>query len=547
MIVPTVSELCSVTQATVSGELPKRAPREQRDELKEQFRQYDIRGVVSPELLEPNESAPSEEVSQADFQWTNRAELSLTLAYAVGCAYGAELLSRHAHDKERLNIAIAYDARLSGPSLCRALELGLRRMGLNVIRLGLVPTPVVYFATYAMSPEQSADDQRHTGEFPPCHGGIAVTGSHNPSAWNGFKMSFGHQSVYGDDLQLIARRVLEGDYTVEGSAPSLRETDAIDLEIRERYLDALLDRLLLEDRARLRELKVVIDAGHGASGPLAKRFFERCGVQLRSLYGEPDGRFPAHHPDPTVEANLDDLKREVRAWEADLGVAFDGDGDRIGVVDREGVVLWGDQLLLLFAERILIERPGSMIIGEVKCSEVLYEGIRQAGGTPEMWRVGHSLIKARMKECGAPLAGEMSGHLFFADRFYGFDDAIYVAGRLLERLIEPDFDLSMWRRGLPESFNTPELRVYCADVDKVTVINRFSEAFSPRYPVVSIDGVRVRFGEGWALVRASNTQPVLVMRFEANSSEKLAEYRALVEGWLRSNAPEVSFGLDPNH
>lgn len=545
MIDPMSANVSAMTLDVVNTDLPSPAPRGVLGELREQFRQYDIRGVVSPDLLRHRIKQGDILTSETrHLEWPERAELSLSLAYAVGCAYGAEILEKHVSKTKKLNIAIAYDARLSGPALCEALERGLRRMGLNVIKLGLVPTPVVYFATYEFSDEKE-DETVHNGII--CHGGIAVTGSHNPSSWNGFKMSFGHDSVYGDALQKLAHRVLEGDYSVHGVVPQAQETSAIVLDLSEHYLESVLDRLCLDDLSRLKELKVVIDAGHGASGPLAERFFKRCGVELRSLYCEPNGLFPAHHPDPTVEKNLDDLKRAVTEWGADLGLAFDGDGDRLGVVDRKGVVLWGDQLLLLFAERILAESPGSRIIGEVKCSEILYDGVRRAGGIAEMWKVGHSLIKSRMKETGAPLAGEMSGHLFFADRFYGFDDAIYAGGRLLERLIETEFDLSDWREALPLTYNTPELRVYCPDEYKNTVIDRFSEDFSKRFPLETIDGVRVKFSEGWGLVRSSNTQPVLVMRFEANSPDELASYRDQVETWLKEEAPEVSFELDPNH
>ena len=515
----------SVSEVDQSLPLPEAPPVALRAALGRLFRQYDIRGVVEEELETHRES------------WGERAELTPHLAYAIGCAYAAELIqAREAGEieAEALWVAIGYDARLSGPSLIAALERGLRRSGVNVFRLGLVPTPVVYFATHELAQEAQG-----------CHGGIMVTGSHNPSQWNGFKMSLGSHSLYGERLQLLARRVVEGDYSSLSEDRSAL-TSAQDLDLSARYIDALKARLTWGDRP-LKELKVVLDAGHGASGQLAERFFTSLGVQVRGLYLEPDGRFPAHHPDPTVEENLTDLKEAVRAWGADVGLGFDGDGDRIGVVDREGEVIWGDQLLLLFAQQILRETPGASIIGEVKCSQALYDGIREAGGVPEMWRVGHSLIKARMRETRSPLAGEMSGHIFFADRFYGYDDAIYAGARLLERLTEPGFDLSQWRRALPPSVTTPELRVWCADEDKASVIARVIEGFSARYEVNSIDGARISFPGGWGLVRASNTQPVLVMRFEAESAERLDEVRSEVERWLQEHAPEVRFDVDPNH
>jgi phosphomannomutase/phosphoglucomutase len=276
-------------------------------------------------------------------------------------------------------------------------------------------------------------------------------------------------------------------------------------------------------------------------------------VDVVPLYCEPDGDFPFHHPDPTVERNLADLKARVLAEGADLGLAFDGDGDRLGVVDGRGRAVWGDQLMVFFARDVLAARPGARVIGEVKCSQSLYDAIEAAGGVPEMWRVGHSLIKARMRETGAPLAGEMSGHIFFADRFFGYDDAAYVGARLLELLSRAPAapaaaaTLSGWVDALPPSFTTPELRVACPDAHKAAVVARFSSSFAARYPVVAIDGARVRFPEGWGLLRASNTQPVLVLRFEARAEGLLAAYRAEVEGWLRAHAPEVDLDVDANH
>lgn len=512
--------------------LPSAPCQENLSLLKTLFRQYDVRGVVSGHSLDLTQ-----------FTWPKEVSLSAPLAYAIGCAYAAEL--RETYNKnEELSVAVAYDARLTGPELTDALEQGLRCLGINVIHLGLVPTPVVYFATYALAPDLLDED----GSPPECicHGGIMVTGSHNPSAWNGFKLSFGRESVYGAQLQRLYHRIAHANYTIKGIDSTAHRTNKWTLDLSDKYLDELHRRVQFSARP-LSDLKVVIDAGHGASGPLAIRFFEGLGVQLKTLYCTPDGHFPAHHPDPTVEENLTDLKEEVLAWGADVGLGFDGDGDRLGVVDGEGAVLWGDQLLLLFAQAILAHTPGEKIIGEVKCSQVLYDGVKEAGGVAEMWQVGHSLIKARMKACSAPLAGEMSGHLFFADRFYGFDDAIYAGARLLERLTELDFNLSTWRENLPEMINTPELRVYCADQDKLSVINRFSAAFAKDYEVNTIDGARVMFDQGWGLVRASNTQPVLVMRFEASSHELLDRYRSKVEEWLKEHTPEVRFDIDPNH
>ena len=498
---------------------PEPAPQEFQATLGDLFRQYDIRGVASLQHREVELGA-----------WPPSAELTPQLAYALGCAYASELHEERADPNEELWVAVGYDARLSGPDLVSALEVGLRRGGVNVIRLGLVPTPIVYFATHVLR-----DTERG------CHGGLMVTGSHNPSQWNGFKLSLGTHSIYGERLQRLAQRIFNADYH-----ETSRVTQSINLDLSDRYIQDLKSRLIWGDRP-LADLKVVIDTGHGASGPIAERFFTALGAQVRGLYLAPDGHFPAHHPDPTIEENLTDLKEAVRAWGADVGLGFDGDGDRLGVVDREGEVIWGDQLLLLFAERILREQPKARIIGEVKCSQILYDGVRAAGGVPEMWRVGHSLIKARMRTTQAPLAGEMSGHIFFADRFFGYDDAIYVGARLLERLTEPHFDLARWRASLPHTVTTPELRVWCADHDKAAVITRVIEHFSSMYEVNDIDGARISFDGGWGLVRASNTQPVLVMRFEADDPKRLSAIRQEVEQWLKEQAPEVRFDLDPNH
>ena len=528
-----------VQQGIVNLHLPTTVLDKQHTVLKSLFRQYDIRGVVAVDLsYEPD--------TLHHLEWVEKVLLNPSLAYALGCAYGAELLERlgtkHLTDSERIRVTVGYDARLSGPTLSQALELGLRRMGLDVLSLGLVPTPVIYFSTHEYKVTYDSEDKQRLKVY----GGLMVTGSHNPSAWNGFKLSFGSDSIYGETLQKLYSRIIHADYTVNGVNinPSLTSKYSLDLSVS--YLKALHTRLHF-NQPNLSRLKVVLDAGHGASGPLAVRFFKSLGVQFEALYCEPDGQFPAHHPDPTVESNLEDLKAKVQEWQADIGLGFDGDGDRLGVVDREGHVIWGDQLLLLFAQAILKEQPKAMIIGEVKCSQVLYDGVEAAGGIAEMWKVGHSLIKTRMKEAQAPLAGEMSGHLFFADRFYGFDDALYAAARLIERLSEANFDLSLWRKSLPQMMNTPELRVYCADEYKQNVITRFAQAFTQRYAINAIDGVRVQFDQGWGLVRASNTQPVLVMRFEANTTAQLKAYRDEVEKWLQKNAPEVHFDLDPNH
>lgn len=508
--------------STITQALPDVPPLDQHQELSFLFRQYDIRGRIQEEGTQGHNID----------EWPASPELSPRLAFALGCAIGAEL-HRAPSPPQEWHFAIGYDSRLSGPSLAHAVELGLRRMNVHVIHLGLVPTPVVYFATHHLPKEGL-----------PCHGGVMITGSHNPKGWNGFKINLGENSIYGERLQEIALRILKADYQSFAGQPL--PTRSLHIDLSAVYLREMKARLTLP-ASRARSLKVILDSGHGAAGPLATRLFTELGFQVSCLYEEPDGRFPAHHPDPTIESNLENLKEEVLRTRADIGIGFDGDGDRIGVIDRQGEVIWGDLLLLLLAEPILQKTPGVRIIGEVKCSQLLFDGIQERGGIPEMWRVGHSLIKARMRETDAPIAGEMSGHIFFADRFYGYDDAIYVAGRVLERLCAPYFDLNAWRTQLPTVVNTPEIKVWCADKDKTTVIQRVQEYFRLHYPVSDVDGARVQFEGGWALVRASNTQPVLVMRYEARDELQLQKIRAEVEAWIKAHAPEVRFDVDPNH
>ncbi len=289
-----------------------------------------------------------------------------------------------------------------------------------------------------------------------------------------------------------------------------------------------------------RRLKVVVDAGNGAAGPVAPRIIEAMGCEMRTLFCEPDGRFPNHHPDPTVEENMQDLIRAVRERGADIGVAFDGDADRVGVVDHTGRILWGDELLILFARDILASRPGAVVVSEVKCSQRLYDDIEAHGGNAIMWKAGHSLLKAKMRETKAALGGEMSGHLFFADRYFGFDDAIYAACRMLEVLARAGRPLAELLADLPPAVNTPEIRVDCPDALKFTIAEKAKERFrKDGYDIIDVDGVRVKFPEGWGLIRASNTQPVLVMRFEASTPARLAEYRAVVERVLDDVKREV--------
>ncbi len=446
-----------------------------------------------------------------------RADEDLTDAFvtALGRAYGTVV--RRAGGKR---VALGRDVRLSGPRVLGAFDAGVRAAGVDVVRLGAVPTPLLYFATHTLDVD----------------GGVVVTGSHNPPNWNGFKLNLGTASMYGDALLALRDLIVAEDF--ESGAGQVSEVD----------IYAPYERWVLGDiRREGRPIKVVIDAGNGTAGLVAGRLYQKLGFDVTELFCTPDGTFPHHHPDPTVEANLADLKAAVAREKAEVGIAFDGDSDRIGCVDHKGRVVWGDQLLLFFARAVLAERPGATIVSEVKCSRVLYDGVAAAGGNAEMWKVGHSLIKARMKETGAVLAGEMSGHIFFADRFFGFDDAIYVGARLLELLAARDEKLADLLDDLPRTVTTPELRVLCPDAAKDDVMTRAAAHFGARYPINDLDGVRVTFPHGWGLLRPSNTQPVLVMRFEADTPGNLAAYRGEVEGWLRDHAPAVDLEADTHH
>ena len=453
------------------------------------FRQYDVRG---------------------------RADADLTDAFVtdLGRAYGTRI--RRAGGRR---VALGRDCRQSGPRIIAAFEAGVRRSGVDVLSLGVVPTPLLYFALHHFDVD----------------GGVVITGSHNPPAWNGFKMCQGQASIYGDDL-LALRAAIEARDFDEGAGASESA------DVYAPYRAYVTDSVGCE-----RPLKVVVDAGNGTGGLVAGDIYRALGHEVIELFCEPDGAFPNHHPDPTVEANLAHLKEAVAAHGADVGIAFDGDADRIGAVDHLGRVAWGDQLLLFFARDVLRAHPGATIVSEVKCSRVLFDGVAAAGGAAEMWKGGHSLIKARMKQTGALLAGEMSGHIFFADRFFGFDDAVYVGARLLELLANGSDRLAEMLDALPETVTTPELRVACPDADKFTVVDRAVAWFGDRYPTNDLDGVRIDFPQGWGLVRPSNTQPVLVMRFEADTAEHLADYRGEVEAWLRAHAPEVDLEADTHH
>jgi phosphomannomutase/phosphoglucomutase len=436
------------------------------------FREYDIRGIADVDL-------PSDGVR------------------VLGQALGT-YMQRKAGRK----VNLGRDVRLSGPRLHAALLEGLIASGCEVTDVGVVPTPLLYYSVYNLKAD----------------GAIMITGSHNPADYNGFKSVCGGAAIFGQTIQEILKMIQAGDL-ISGEG-SVKAADVITP-----YVDEIAAQFHWK-----RRIKVVLDAGNGAAGPAMHRLLERLNCDAVELFFEQDGRFPCHHPDPTVEENLEALKEAVHKEGADLGIAFDGDADRVGAVDEHGHVIWGDYLLLIFAREILTRKPGSTFIGEVKCSQVLYDEIERLGGKAIMYRTGHSLIKAKMKEEHAELAGEMSGHLFFQDRFYGFDDALYSACRLMEIVSNSGKGLSAQLEGLPTMVSTPEMRVDCPDEVKFDVIQRVVDHFkNSKYKVVDVDGVRVIFDHGWGLARASNTQPVLVMRFEAENAELLKQYQAEVE------------------
>jgi phosphomannomutase/phosphoglucomutase len=442
------------------------------------FRQYDIRGVAE-------------------------TDLGSELVEALGKALATHLTE----GSSAPTIIVGRDCRVTSPRLFEALTKGMRACGANIIDLGIVPTPVLYFAAFHLEPE----------------GAVIVTGSHNPGQDNGFKMLRGKTSIYGDEIAKIRDRITSEEFCLEKTIGSIEEQD-----VSEAYLKYLQSTLKLGAKRG----KVVVDAGNGTGGPLATSLYEKLGYEVIPLYCEMDGRFPNHHPDPTVEANLEDLKSAVLEHKADLGIALDGDADRIGAIDSQGRVFWGDQLLILYGRALLLEVPGATIIGEVKCSQSLYDELESAGGNAVMSKVGHSLIKAKMKECGALLAGEMSGHIFFAHRFLGFDDGIYAGARLLEILSNTEESLANLYESLPKMVNTPEIRVECPDEIKFQVVERVTQRLRDRdevKSVIDVDGVRANFGDGWGLVRASNTQPSLVLRCEAESEARLGAIRSVLE------------------
>jgi len=434
------------------------------------FREYDIRGVVPEEL--------------------NR-EMAHELGLAMGTYY---------HDRGARRISVGYDCRLSSPDLSQGLIEGLMECGVQVVDLGMVPTPLLYFSLHHLETD----------------GGVQITGSHNPPEFNGFKICLGKATIHGEEIQEI-RKISESGKFISGKG-TLDKADMNDPYLR--YLEGNIEPGPFKRR-------VVVDAGNGAGGPVAEEIYKRLGFEVVPLFCEPDGRFPNHHPDPTIPENLEAMISKVRDVSADLGIAFDGDADRIGVVDSEGNIIWGDQLMIIFSRDMLSRHAGAKIIGEVKCSKVLYDDIEKHGGRGIMWKAGHSLIKSKMKEEGALLGGEMSGHIFFSERYLGFDDAIYAGARLLEILSRNEKTLKELLADVPKMANTPEIRIDCPDDRKFDIVAELAEEFKKDYEVIDVDGARVLFDGGWGLIRSSNTQPVLVLRFEATDEKRLEEIRQI--------------------
>lgn len=446
------------------------------------FREYDIRGIADRDLTD---------------------EVTEKLGRSI-----ATIMKREACQK----VAVGRDVRLSSLRLRNHLIDGLLAGGLSVVDIGQCPTPYLYFALHRLD----------------VGGGVMITGSHNPADYNGFKVAIGKSTLHGEQIQEIRDIAEKADFT-EG------EGELFFASVAEDYLEYFgesFDNLAGVPR-------VVVDCGNGTASLVAVEAYERIGADVIPLFCEVDGTFPNHHPDPTVEEYLQDLIAKVEAENADLGIAFDGDADRIGVVDASGRIIWGDELLILYSREILRERPGATIVAEVKCSMNLYDDIKAKGGRAIMWKAGHSLIKAKMAEESAVLAGEMSGHMFFADRYFGFDDAIYAGARLLEVCARTGQSPAQLLADLPRLENTPEIRVETPDKHKFEIVKRAQEFFSQNYEAVTVDGVRVIFDDGWGLVRASNTQPALVLRFEANSKERLQEIRELMESKLNEIRSEV--------
>ncbi len=451
------------------------------------FREYDIRGIVGKDLT---------------------PETVRNIGQAIGT---------YIKRQGGKSLVVGHDVRSSSVEFREILSLALNSTGCNVVDIGMVPTPVSYFALHHLKAD----------------GGVMITGSHNPPEFNGFKISLGQHSLYGKKIQELKGLIDSNDF--EKGYGKIDQTNVL-----EPYMEHICSIINVS-----RKVKVVVDGGNGCFGITGPQLLKKLGQEPIEIFCEPDGTFPNHHPDPTVEKNLTGLIDKVRSENAELGIGFDGDADRIGVVDEKGNILWGDQLLTIFARDILSRNPGATIVGEVKCSQNLYQDIEKHGGVPVMAPAGHSLIKKKMKETNALLAGEMSGHVCFSDNYFGFDDAIFAAGRVLQIVAQSSMKVSEMLADLPETAYTPEIRIDCPDDKKFEIVRELTETFRSQYEVVDIDGVRINFGDGWALIRASNTQPVLVLRFEAETKDRLNDLVGIIKEQMDKYKPVVQFNYQP--
>ena len=459
------------------------------------FREYDIRGIAGKDI-------------DGDF------------AFLLGKAF-AEYLKRTNPGAKQ--VSVGRDGRLSSETLAAQVIQGIISAGIDVIDIGLCPTPLQYFSIYHLDLD----------------GGIMVTGSHNPSAYNGFKLSIGRETIFGEKIQNLKKIMRKNDWSEPGGKGRIKGYDII-----EAYTAFMEKRFSYLAGEQYKKLSLVVDAGNGTGGIVAPRILESMGCYVVPLYCEPDGRFPNHHPDPTVVEYIQDLIKTTKEQKADLGIGYDGDADRIGIVDSSGDIIWGDQIMIVLSRDILSRKPGEVFIGDVKCSQVMFDDIEKHGGRPIMWKTGHSLVKDKMKEEKAVLAGEFSGHIFIADDYFGFDDALYTSFRLVEIMKKTGLGIRSLLSDVPRLYHTPEIRTECEDEQKrelvETLVARCKEYFRtgkgplPIRKIYDIDGARIVFDKGWGLVRSSNTQPVIVMRFEAEDEESLKQYRNFLESELKN-------------
>jgi phosphomannomutase / phosphoglucomutase len=458
------------------------------------FREYDIRGIVGHDMDEG-------------------------FAYSLGNAFGRYLRKINPHAE---HVSVGRDGRLSSEALAANVIQGILSTGIHVYDIGLCPTPLQYFSIHQLNLD----------------GGIMVTGSHNPPEYNGFKLSIGRETIFGEEIQKLKQIVHQNGPAGYSPKGQLKQYDIIAA-----YTDFMQKRFSYLSDKQYKRLRVTVDAGNGTGGIVAPKILESMGCEVTPLYCDPDGRFPNHHPDPTVVEYIRDLIRTTKEKKADIGIGYDGDADRIGIIDSTGNIIWGDQIMIVLARDILKRKPGSVFIGDVKCSQLMFDDIEKHGGRPIMWKTGHSLVKSKMKEEHAVLAGEFSGHIFIADDYFGFDDALYTSFRLIEIMKKSGLGIHELLSDIPRLFYTPEIRLECQEEQKKTLVDNIVNQFKkysrsgdgplPIKKIYDIDGARIVFEKGWGLVRASNTQPVIVMRFEAEDEHSLNQYRSFLENELK--------------